>query len=78
DVIFLDLMMPGIGGHEVLQRLKGDPATASIPVIVVSSRFINDEERQQILMRAFTVINKADVSRELVSGVIDEALASRS
>jgi signal transduction histidine kinase len=78
DLIFLDLMMPGIGGHEVMQRLKSDPATSSIPVIVVSSRFINEDERRQILTRAFAVINKAQVSREVVSRAIDEALASEA
>jgi CheY-like chemotaxis protein len=74
DIILLDLMMPGIGGHEVLQRLKGDPATAPIPVLVITSRFINDEERSQIQTRASAVINKADLSREVVIRAIDEAL----
>jgi signal transduction histidine kinase len=74
DIILLDLMMPGIGGHEVLQRLKSEPSTAAIPVIVITSRFINDEERSQIQTRAAAVINKADLSREAVLRTIDEAL----
>lgn len=36
-VIFLDLKMPKVGGLEVLRRLKTDPATAMIPVVVLSS-----------------------------------------
>jgi signal transduction histidine kinase len=74
DVILLDLMMPGIGGHEVLQRLKSDSATASIPVVIVTSRFVNDEERQQILTRAMNVLYKGDLARETVTRAIDEAL----
>jgi signal transduction histidine kinase len=74
DVILLDLMMPGVGGHEVLQRLKSDPMTASIPVIVVTSRFVNEAERTQILSKAATVIYKGDLSRETVIGAIDSAL----
>jgi len=77
DIIFLDLMMPGIGGHEVLQRLKADPATSSIPVIVVTSRFINEEEKRQILSKAETVIYKGDLSREIVTGAIDVAVRRR-
>jgi CheY-like chemotaxis protein len=74
DVILLDLMMPGIGGHEVLQRLKGDATTANIPVVVVTSRFINDDERRQILTRAANVIYKGDLSREIVAKAIESAL----
>jgi PAS domain S-box-containing protein len=36
DLITLDMMLPDISGIEVLHRLKGDPATAEIPVIIVS------------------------------------------
>jgi two-component system phosphate regulon response regulator PhoB len=36
DIILLDYMMPGMDGHEVLLRLKRNPATKSIPVVVCS------------------------------------------
>ena len=75
DLILLDLMMPVIGGHEVLLRLKVDPRTEPVPVIVVTSRFINDDERTQILTRAREVIAKGELSREIVVGAIDRALA---
>ncbi|HUR79644.1 MAG TPA: ATP-binding protein [Thermoanaerobaculia bacterium] len=75
DIIMLDLMMPGVGGHEVLMRLKGDPSTADIPVVIVTSRFVNDAERQQILTRAANVIYKGDLSRETVARAIADALS---
>ena len=37
DVILLDIMMPGLDGFEVLQRLKENPATHHIPVLMLSS-----------------------------------------
>ena len=37
DLIVLDLMLPGMSGIEVLDVLRGDPALASIPVIVVTA-----------------------------------------
>ena len=74
DIIMLDLMMPGIGGHEVLARLKSDPATAEIPVVIVTSRFVNEEERKQILTRAANVIYKGDLSRDTVAQAIAGAL----
>jgi CheY-like chemotaxis protein len=36
DLILLDLLLPGIGGEQVLYSLKGDRRTAYIPVIIVS------------------------------------------
>jgi DNA-binding response OmpR family regulator len=36
DVILLDLGLPDISGDEVLRRLKRDPYTAQIPVVIVS------------------------------------------
>jgi CheY-like chemotaxis protein len=36
-LILLDLMMPGMDGFEVSQRLRADPATAHIPIIVMSA-----------------------------------------
>ena len=36
-VILLDLMMPVLDGFQVAQRLKSDPATASIPIVAVSA-----------------------------------------
>ena len=38
DLIMLDAMMPGIGGFEVLRRLKADPALRSVPVIMVTAK----------------------------------------
>jgi len=37
DLLFLDLNIPGAAGADVLATLKGDPATADIPVIVVTA-----------------------------------------
>ena len=37
DLVLLDLNLPGVHGHEVLQTLKADPATLHIPVVVLSS-----------------------------------------
>ena len=37
DLMLLDLMMPGLNGLEVLDRLHAEPATRAIPVIVISA-----------------------------------------
>ena len=38
DLILLDIMMPGMTGHQVAGKLKADPATANIPIIMVTAQ----------------------------------------
>ena len=38
DLILLDIMLPGINGFEVTRRLKGDAATASIPIVMLTAK----------------------------------------
>jgi CheY-like chemotaxis protein len=37
EVILLDLKLPKVGGHEVLRRIKEEPALADIPVVILST-----------------------------------------
>ena len=37
DLILLDILMPDMSGYEVLERLKADPVTREIPVIMISA-----------------------------------------
>lgn len=37
DLVLLDIMMPVVGGYEVLEQLKADPDTAALPVIMISA-----------------------------------------
>ncbi|MEK7851665.1 MAG: HD domain-containing phosphohydrolase [Deltaproteobacteria bacterium] len=42
DLILLDIMMPEMSGYEVCKRIKGDPSTQHIPVVMVTA--LDDEE----------------------------------
>jgi len=44
DLVLLEVVMPGMDGYEVCERLKGDDATRDTPVIFVTAR--NDEEAE--------------------------------
>ena len=37
DLVLLDMMLPRLSGQSVLQKLKADPGTAAIPVVILSS-----------------------------------------
>jgi signal transduction histidine kinase/DNA-binding response OmpR family regulator len=48
DLIILDLTMPDLSGFEVLSRLKGNPITAEIPVIIYTSKVLQEHERERL------------------------------
>ena len=58
DIIFLDLAMPDISGFDVLAELKSDPATAAIPVVVVTSKVLVADEREALEGRVVAVLPK--------------------
>lgn len=45
DLILLDMLLPTLGGPQVLQALKQDPTTASVPIIVLSSLSQSNEDK---------------------------------
>src|ERR1700694_989994 len=50
DLMLLDLKMPGLGGYEVLHRLKANPETADIPVIIVTGLSESEDEAKGLKM----------------------------
>src|SRR6478672_2806711 len=45
DVIVSDIMMPGKSGLELVTDLKGDPATSTIPILLLSAKAQNADVR---------------------------------
>jgi putative two-component system response regulator len=50
DLILLDIMMPGMNGFETVERLKADPRTQQVPVIMVTA--LDDRESKQRALEA--------------------------
>ncbi|HEY3928099.1 MAG TPA: ATP-binding protein [Candidatus Koribacter sp.] len=73
--IFLDLIMNGMQGEEALERLKANPATVSIPVIIHTSRVLSAAEKEQLLRRAVAIVPKQTKSRDESFNRIQQALA---
>jgi two-component system phosphate regulon response regulator PhoB len=68
-LVLLDLMLPGLDGHEICRRLRADALTARLPVIMVTAR---SEESDVILglgLGADDYIAKPFSARELVARV---------
>ncbi len=43
DLVLLDLNLPGMDGHEVLERIKADPGLKTLPVVILSTSRLDEE-----------------------------------
>ena len=65
DAVILDLVMPGMGGFEVLQKLRAQEQTRRLPVIVYTSKLLTGEEKKRLTDLAAGLIAKSDVTTSL-------------
>ena len=65
DVILLDLMMPGMDGFQVLERLKNNIETKPIPIIMLTARRTPRDEERGIRLGAADYITKPCSREEL-------------
>lgn len=73
-LVLLDLHLPDLGGEEVLQRLRDDPATASIPVVIVSADATPGQIRRLLTAGAAAYLTKPIDVRDLLR-ILDEAMS---
>ena len=74
SVIFLDLVMPDMTGLEVLDRLKQAPATSGIPVIINTSKHLEEDERSRLSVGVTAILEKSSGPSQETFDNIREAL----
>jgi signal transduction histidine kinase/CheY-like chemotaxis protein len=73
DMILLDLQMPHVDGFTVLNELRSDPGTDSIPVVISTSLTVDDDLRAR-LPTGMPIMSKATLSRETVYSLLAQAI----
>lgn len=69
DLMLLDLMIPQLNGWEVCRRLRQDPATRAIPVIMVTARVDEGDKVLGLEMGADDYVTKPFAIRELIARI---------
>ena len=72
DLILLDLMMPGIDGFEVIRRLRADPATADIRIVILSALNSNEDVVKGFNVGADDFIMKPIIMEKLLTCVVTQ------
>ncbi len=78
DIILLDLILPGINGFEVLTKIKGNEAIASIPVIILSNLGQKDDIEKGMNLGAVDYLVKAHFTPNEIIEKINQTLAKAS
>jgi phosphate regulon transcriptional regulator PhoB len=69
DLVILDLMLPGLNGLEVCRRLRAEPATASLPIIMLTAKTDEVDRVVGLEMGADDYVVKPFSPKELVARV---------
>jgi len=65
DAIVLDLLMPDMSGFEILRQLRASPATETLPVLIYTSKALNEAEKAQLESLHARIVRKEDVTTRL-------------
>jgi DNA-binding response OmpR family regulator/anti-sigma regulatory factor (Ser/Thr protein kinase) len=77
-LIILDLLMPELDGFAVIERLRADAATATIPIVILTSKHLTAVEKARLNGEIASLARKGEFSRgaflELVRGILQPHL----
>ena len=73
DLILLDLMMPGMDGFEVVRKLKSDPSTCRIPIIMLTA-LDDDGSRSRLAAAGVNNVITKPIDRWLLQNGIEKLL----
>jgi len=77
DVLILDLMMPGLSGFDVIDELKADPATAALPILILTAKTITAADRERLNGQVLKIMEKGSFKREHFLNEVQRAVGGR-
>ncbi len=75
DLILLDLILPGLDGFQILEKIKKDKETASVPVIILSNLGQKEDQDKALSLGAEDFWIKAYISLDEVVEKVNTILA---
>jgi CheY-like chemotaxis protein len=78
DLLILDLLMPEVSGFDVVEALKGDSLTCSIPIIIVTGQDVSETERRLLNGHVTAIVEKSAYSREAFAAEVRRATGGRT
>jgi len=76
NLILLDIMLPDMGGFEILEQLKGNPMTKEIPVIILSNLGGREEIEKGVALGATSYLIKSNILPHEVAEMVQNQISS--
>ena len=77
SAVLLDLLMPGMDGFEVVEALRADPDTKTVPVVILTSKSMTQQDKERLQGRITYVARKTDFDLSGLAGLLRWASTSR-
>ena len=77
SAVLLDLLMPGMDGFEVVEALRADPDTKSVPVVILTSKSMTQQDKERLQGRITYVARKTEFDLSGLASLLRWASTSR-
>jgi signal transduction histidine kinase/DNA-binding response OmpR family regulator len=77
SVVLLDLLMPGMDGFEVVEALRAEPDTKTIPVVILTSKSMTRQDKERLQGRITYVARKTEFDLSGLAGLLRWASTDR-
>jgi CheY-like chemotaxis protein len=78
DMIVLDLIMPGMNGFDIADRMKDEAAAAKIPILVLTSMDLSIAERGRLEGKVWRIAEKGSLSTQEFISLVESAVADKT
>ncbi len=76
NLVLLDIMLPDMGGFEILENLKSNPTTKDIPVIILSNLGGREEIEKGVALGAVSYLIKSNILPHEVAEMVESQITA--
>jgi CheY-like chemotaxis protein len=76
DLVMLDLMMPNVTGFDVVEALRAQPSTKSIPILVLTAKTLTDSDIRQLNGHVSTILRRGSTGAADLLSLLKQVVAS--
>ena len=77
DAVFVDLMMPGMNGFELVARLRSRDHLKSVPIIVLTAKELSEDDRATLSSHVDLIVSKSELRAADLCATVRQAVGHR-